>query len=160
LRPAPDCRPRRAHLHLSYSCTCRLDRHARDTRPLADIHHCDHLGVTGLRLHAIPILTMFGCYMLTRDVSSDYLSTCVALAVIQSTASLLVAKPSIRRSWPSWYLMTTCQPVPVLSRKGSITGFSSESGMYAICTWALATASPAFDYEMRHRIDRCENGFA
>ena len=110
--------------------------------------------------HAIPILTMFGCYMLTRDVSSDYLSTCVALAVIQSTASLLVAKPSIRRSWPSWYLMTTCQPVPVLSRKGSITGFSSESGMYAICTWALATASPAFDYEMRHRIDRCENGFA
>ena len=37
LRPAPDCRPRRAHLHLSYSCTCRLDRHARDTRPKADI---------------------------------------------------------------------------------------------------------------------------
>jgi hypothetical protein len=26
---------------------------------------CDHLGVTGLKLHAIPILTMFGCYMLT-----------------------------------------------------------------------------------------------
>ena len=37
LRPAPDCRPRRAHLHLSYSCTCRLDRHARDTRPFADM---------------------------------------------------------------------------------------------------------------------------
>ena len=37
LRPAPDCRPRRAHLHLSYSCTCRLDRHARDTRPKADM---------------------------------------------------------------------------------------------------------------------------
>ena len=37
LRPAPDCRPRRAHLHPSYSCTCRLDRHARDTRPKADI---------------------------------------------------------------------------------------------------------------------------
>ncbi len=29
------------------------------------------------------------------------LSSCVALAVIQSTASSLVAKPSIRRSWPS-----------------------------------------------------------
>ena len=26
---------------------------------------CDHLGVTGLKLHAIPILTMFGCYLLT-----------------------------------------------------------------------------------------------
>ena len=26
---------------------------------------CDHLGVTGIKLHAIPILTMFGCYMLT-----------------------------------------------------------------------------------------------
>ena len=26
---------------------------------------CNHLGVTGWRLHAIPILTMFGCYMLT-----------------------------------------------------------------------------------------------
>src|SRR5271165_2060759 len=31
LRSTPDCRTRRAHLHLSYSCTCRLDRHARDT---------------------------------------------------------------------------------------------------------------------------------
>jgi len=37
LRPAPDCRPRRAHLHLSYSCTCRLDRHARDTRPFSEV---------------------------------------------------------------------------------------------------------------------------
>jgi hypothetical protein len=26
---------------------------------------CDHLGVTGIKLHAIPILTMFGCYLLT-----------------------------------------------------------------------------------------------
>jgi hypothetical protein len=26
---------------------------------------CDHLGVTGWKLHAIPILTMFGCYLLT-----------------------------------------------------------------------------------------------
>jgi predicted MFS family arabinose efflux permease len=26
---------------------------------------CNHLGVTGWKLHAIPILTMFGCYMLT-----------------------------------------------------------------------------------------------
>ena len=26
---------------------------------------CDHLGVTGLKLHAIPILSMFGCYLLT-----------------------------------------------------------------------------------------------
>jgi hypothetical protein len=26
---------------------------------------CNHLGMTGWKLHAIPILTMFGCYMLT-----------------------------------------------------------------------------------------------
>jgi hypothetical protein len=26
---------------------------------------CGHLGMTGLNLHAIPILTMFGCYLLT-----------------------------------------------------------------------------------------------
>jgi hypothetical protein len=26
---------------------------------------CGHLGVTGIKLHAIPILAMFGCYMLT-----------------------------------------------------------------------------------------------
>jgi hypothetical protein len=26
---------------------------------------CDHLGMTGFKLHAIPILTMFGSYLLT-----------------------------------------------------------------------------------------------
>ena len=26
---------------------------------------CNHLGVTGIKLHAIPILAMFGCYMIT-----------------------------------------------------------------------------------------------
>ena len=74
----------------------------------------------------------------------DYLSNCVVLAVIQSTASFFVAKPSIRRSWPSWYLMTTCHPVPTLSGKGSIMGFSSKSSMQAICTWAVSASSPAF----------------
>ena len=57
---------------------------------------------------------------------TGYSSTSLAFATIHSTASSLVAKPSIRRSWPSWYLMMTCQPVPVLSGKGSMTGFSSE----------------------------------
>jgi hypothetical protein len=82
--------------------------------------------------------------MLLEPAAGDYLSNCVVLAVIQSTASFFVAKPSIRRSWPSWYLMTTCHPVPTLSGKGSITGFSSESGMQAICTWAVSASSPAF----------------
>jgi hypothetical protein len=37
LRSAPDCRPRRALLHLSYSYAPPYSDGARDTRPLYDI---------------------------------------------------------------------------------------------------------------------------
>jgi len=76
-----------------------------------------------VRSETVAILSWSGFALTTERVSrevpaqrpSDYSFTYAALAAIQSTASAFLAKPSISRSRPSRYLMTTCQPVPVLS---------------------------------------------
>jgi hypothetical protein len=80
---------------------------------------------------------------------AGYLSTCVELAIIQFSASSLVAKPSIRRSCPSWYLMTTCQPLPSLSGKGSITGSSSVSAMGIVCVISVPVSSRSMPADFR-----------
>src|SRR5262249_506197 len=48
LRSTPDCRPRRALLHLSYSCAPSYADGARDTRPKADIGRVEMPQCSGL----------------------------------------------------------------------------------------------------------------
>src|ERR1700758_3589790 len=59
LRPAPDCRPRRALLHLSYSFrTVAHRRRVRDTRPFPDIRRSREIAVKLVHARASPVLPM------------------------------------------------------------------------------------------------------